>query len=388
MLFEEKVRTRAEPKKQGENDFAFYDSATGVDYDQYRATLNNWVAELPKDARKDMIGRLRADDRYGYQAALAELLIHAALKRQSYQIEIHPKTEQNSNQLDFLVRNPDGTTAAYIEVTSFGPAEEFFKKHKRGADIYNYLDRTRLPLGVRLGLHFVTHGARTPGLKKLRGVIEAWADKTVVDPASPPSKIIEIDDWEIEVFLFGGFKTGGGQEHAIAGSLDLGRVVTPEVEIRQALNIKGDRYGTLDAPYIVVVADLKDELIGGEDNDDALRDAVFGTLVGDLVVDENGKPRAIGSRLRDGYYGSVGDPRHCNVSGVVLLPRANLWKLREERWQALCVRHPWSTHKLPDGPLPLPGYTADDCGAIASYQGTSLADLLGLPAVWPAEAAG
>jgi hypothetical protein len=388
MLFDEKVRNRAEPKQQGENDFAFCDSASGADYDQYRAMLNGWVTGLPEAARRDVTGRLRADDRYGYQAALAELLIYAALRRQGYQVEIHPETEQNSNQLDFLVRNPDGTTAAYIEVTSFGPAQEFFKKHKRGADIYIYLDRTKLPLGVRLGLRFVTYGARTPGLKKLREVIEAWADKTVVDPASPASKIIEVDDWKIEVFLFGGFKTNDAQERAIAGALHLGRVVTPEVEIRQALNIKGDRYGTLDAPYIVVVADLKDELIGGEDNDDALLDAVFGTIVGDPVVDENGTPRAVGSRLRDGYYGFVGDPRHRNVSGVMLLPRANLWKLREERWQPLFVRHPWATHKVPDGLLPLPGYAADDFGAIAPYEGTSLADLLGLPAVWSPIAAG
>jgi hypothetical protein len=81
MLFEQKERTRKEPKQQGENDFDFYDSAAGADYDQYRATLNGWIAELPEAARKDIIGRLRADDRYGYQAALSELLIHAALKK-------------------------------------------------------------------------------------------------------------------------------------------------------------------------------------------------------------------------------------------------------------------------------------------------------------------
>jgi hypothetical protein len=384
MLFEQKERTRKEPKQQGENDFDFYDSAAGADYDQYRATLNGWIAELPEAARKDIIGRLRADDRYGYQAAFSELLIHAALKKQKYQVELHPKTEQNSNQLDFLVRNPDGTKAAYIEVTSFGPAVEFFKKQKRGSDIYNYLDQAKLPSGVRLGLHFVKHGAKTPSLKKLRRIVEAWAANAgEIDPAAPLSRIIEIDDWQIEFFLFSGFATDGAPKRAIAGALDTGRIVKPEIEIRQALDIKGDRYGKLDAPYLIVVADLKEELAGGQNNNKALCDAVFGTVVGDPIVEENGVPRAIGSRLPDGIWGAVNSPENRNVSGVVLLPRPNLWRLREERWQPVCAHNPFATHKPAKALLPLPGYTADAEGKIDFAAGTPLADLVGLPAVWP-----
>jgi hypothetical protein len=37
MSFEQKERTRKEPKQEGENDFNFYGSAAGADYDQYRA---------------------------------------------------------------------------------------------------------------------------------------------------------------------------------------------------------------------------------------------------------------------------------------------------------------------------------------------------------------
>jgi hypothetical protein len=383
MLFEQKERTRLEPKQQGENDFYFYDSAAGADYDQYRNTLNGWVEELPEAARNDMIGRLRADDRFGYQAALAELLIHAALKRQNYQMELHPKTEQNTNQLDFLVRNPDGTTAAYVEVTSFGPAVELFKKQKRGADIYNYLDQTKLPPGVRLGLHFVKRGMKTPSLKKLRKTVEAWAEKAVIDPASPSSRIIEIDDWQIEFFLFGGFTTDGVPKRAIAGALDTGRIVRPEIEIRQALGIKGHRYGKLDGPYLIVVADLKDELAGGENTDHALREAMFGTIVSDPVIEENGAIRAVGRRLPDGYWGALNCPQNRNVSAVILLPRPNLWMLREERWQPLRALNHFATHKLPAVLLPLRGYTTDAKGKINLFTGQPLADQIGLPAVWP-----
>jgi hypothetical protein len=34
-LFEEKVRTRMEPKRPGEDDYSFYDSAARPEYDVY-----------------------------------------------------------------------------------------------------------------------------------------------------------------------------------------------------------------------------------------------------------------------------------------------------------------------------------------------------------------
>ncbi len=203
------------------------------------------------------------------------------------------------------------------------------------------------------------------------------------NPAVPPARIIEIDDWQIEFFLFSGFATDGPPKRAIAGALDTGRIVKPAIEIRQALDIKGDRYGKLDAPYLIVVADLKEELAGGQSNNDALRDSVFGTVVGDPIVEENGELRAIGSRLPDGFWGAIDCPRNRNVSGVVLLPRPNLWGLREERWQPIRARNPFATHAAPDTLLPLPGYTADAKGKIDFSAGTALADLVELPAVWP-----
>ena len=47
-IFETKERTRTEPKKQGEGDFAFYDSSARPEYDTYRALLNGWLAEMPE----------------------------------------------------------------------------------------------------------------------------------------------------------------------------------------------------------------------------------------------------------------------------------------------------------------------------------------------------
>jgi hypothetical protein len=101
MIFEEKQRTRTDPKMPGEDEFAFYDSIAGAAYDIYRAKLNGWIAEYPDGERAEAIARFRKRGTLGYQAALAELLIHATLKRQGYPVEVHPACGHPSRRPDF-----------------------------------------------------------------------------------------------------------------------------------------------------------------------------------------------------------------------------------------------------------------------------------------------
>jgi len=48
-------------------------------------------------------------------------------------------------------------------------------QHKRVADIYNGVDKAKLPVGCRLGLDILEHGTKTPSPRKLRDSIEKWA---------------------------------------------------------------------------------------------------------------------------------------------------------------------------------------------------------------------
>jgi hypothetical protein len=99
--------------------------------------------------------------------------------------------------------------------------------------------------------------------------IEKWArDIREINPDEPSSKVFEIDDWKIEIMLFRGFREDVDSKHAIATAMGDLRVVKAETEIRQALPTKGKRYGALNAPYLIVIADCKEELAGGKHNDD------------------------------------------------------------------------------------------------------------------------
>jgi hypothetical protein len=87
------------------------------------------------------------------------------------------------------------------------------------------------------------------------------------------------------------------------------RIIKPHQEICQAVQFKGNRYGAMTLPYLIVVADCKDELQGGRIGDAAL-EAMFGTVVTDLRKDENGKTVTRDRRAADGYWGTPDAPKH------------------------------------------------------------------------------
>jgi hypothetical protein len=166
-LFEDKQRTRQEPKKQGETDFAFYDSCTWPEIETYRQLVNRWIDEFPEAERAEMVARMRDSDSSYYQAALAEVMMHAALLRLRYKVEIHPDAPHPTRKPDFLIKTEDGAPVAYLEVTTFGPTNEAVGMNNREATIYNAIDKTNLPAGFRLSYDMTARGTTSPNVGKL-----------------------------------------------------------------------------------------------------------------------------------------------------------------------------------------------------------------------------
>ena len=72
---------------------------------------------------------------------------------------------------------------------------------------------------------------------------------------------------------------------AIAISTDGGGLITPVDEIRGALDEKKDKYGKPNAPLVIVVADCRGELSGGDRDLEALFEALFGKTVQAVASD-------------------------------------------------------------------------------------------------------
>ena len=84
---------------------------------------------------------------------------------------------------------------AIIEVTTFNPAADEIAQAKRDADVYNALDKAKLPAGWRIGLDIVKHGEKPASLSKICKAVETWAAEVVGDdPLAVPAKTFDADD--------------------------------------------------------------------------------------------------------------------------------------------------------------------------------------------------
>jgi hypothetical protein len=344
--------------------------------------VNGWIKELPEADRAEIIARMQKGDSLQYQAALAELTTHAALKRRNYNVRLHPTWGHATRKPDFEVQSAETKPIAIVEVTTFNPAQDEIAQAQRDAAVYDALDKAKLPAGWRIGLDIVKHGEKPAALGKICKAVETWATEVAgEDPLAMLTKTFDAGDWSIEITLYGGFRKDVPPERMIATAMGDVRLIKPHEEIRQAVQFKGSRYGAMILPYLIVVADCKEELQGGRIGDAAL-EAMFGTIVTDVWTDKNGKAVIKDRRAPDGYWGTTDAPKHRDVSGILILPKPHLWELRNERWQPILLCNPWAERPLPDDLLPLPGfeYKLDH---FAPKDGTKLADMLGLPSAWP-----
>jgi len=116
---------------------------------------------------------------------------------------------------------PDSSSGGRRRPGPKGPSKELidviveFKRRPPVLAVPASHRRLRVPLA--LGLAIINHGTKTPSLRKLRDSIEKWAESFgEIKPDDPPPKIFEIEDWKIEIILFGGFRADVESNQAIA----------------------------------------------------------------------------------------------------------------------------------------------------------------------------
>ncbi|KRQ09154.1 hypothetical protein [Bradyrhizobium manausense] len=378
-LFAERERTRQEPLKRGEQLFEFYDSCARDGYDQLRVLLNGWIAAIPEEHRAELVSRMQYGGDEAFGAALCELLVASFLTKSGLKLVFHPDVPGSTNHPDFAVVDEAGKTICYVEVTTVNRAAERAKEQNREAVIYNAIDGAKLPAGCLLGYNLVRAGPSSPATKPLVAAIEQWA-RDNVEQARTAEMVgrFTAGEWIIEMELYAGGEPGQ-RGHAIGVASLGGGIIHPHKDIRAALVKKSRRYGKLDAPYVIVVGDGKDQLFSAETVRIALTEAVFG--------DE--KAAMVGGKLRldyakNGFWNGPNGPQNQHVSGVLLLPKHTAWHLREEKWHPLLAVNPWATSALSAELKTLPCLENDN-GRWSRHDGVNFADILGVPNPWPPE---
>jgi len=332
---------------------------------------------------------MRQSGDLGYEGGLVELMMHASLTRLSFEVEVHPTLEAKGNRPDFLLRNADREPVAYVEVTTINPTKDAVAADRREAVIYDRLNRARIPEDLRLSYHVERCVADSPSLNKLLAAVEIWA-REVADEARSGAvmeRVFEAGDWEIGLRLVAGFRPRpGGRRIAFAMkrvfSMD---TAEPAQALIATLDGKATRYGDLDRPYLLVVADRTDRLayLAG-DFAGNVAGGLFGPEITEDVALLDGR-REMRHRRGDGFWLYQERPRHPGVSSVLVFPCAEIWKLRDQRWQPLLARNPFADRPLPPD-LNLPWNELVMRAENGTVRPGRLAgDILGLPDPWPPE---
>jgi hypothetical protein len=380
-LFSETERTRITPLRRGERLYDFYNSSGCAGYDAFRSTLDNWLSEMGDADRSSLVSSMQRGGDQAFRAGLCELMVHALLRRLGNTVLVHPTLTNRSTQPDFAITNAGGERSAYVEVTTINLAAQRESQANRENPIYNAIDGIALPEGCILDYELIEAGLQSPSLTPLVASIEQWTrDNVVAARAQYISRRFSAGDWTIELGLIAEDATWQASRAIGAASLG-GGIICPHRDIRKALQGKARKYGALHLPYLIVVADGKDQLSGPERIQKAITEAVFG----DEIIQSNGG-RIRQTYAANGFWRGSNGPQNQNVSGLLLLPDTGLWHLRNERRQPLLASNPWASHDLPADLLRLSHLACVD-DRWTFVQGEPLADILGLLSPWPPEEA-
>ena len=384
MLFENRQRTRKAPLKRGESLWEFYDSCTLLGYDEVRSVINQWLAEMPEKDREELISRMKYGGNREFGACLCELSVHAFLIRSDFKVVVHPEIPGTTKRPDFAALDDTGAVVAYVEVTTVNPPDAQEKEENRENPLYNAIDGVKLPPGCALGYNLVRAGKSSPPLKPLVAEIERWArENEEASKSGEVSKTFTAGEWAFELELFADGNSTEPAQGAIGTAFLRGGMIEPHRDLREALEDKAKRYGDLNAPYVVVVADGKDQLFSKESIKSALTEAVLG----DEIIQFRSGGSAHQTFARNGFWHGAAGARNRHVSAVVLLPDTELWKLRNENRQPTLAVNPWARHRLPDALRTLPRFEPDN-DLWVFREGERFADILKLPDPWPPEEAG
>lgn len=267
-----------------------------------------------------------------------------------------------------------GTPLAYVEVTTVNPPAAQEKEVNRENPVYNAIDAAKIPARSALGYKLVRAGKRSPALKPLVGDVERWArDNAEAAKTKEVSKTFTAGDWIIELDLYSGGSDPDPPTQAIGVTELRGGVITPQKDLRDALCKKSRKYGALDKPYLIAVADGKDQLFSADSVNTALTEAVLG----DEIIQIKGGT-AFATRAKNGFWHGPDGPQNKHVSGVLLLTQTGLWKLRDERWQPILAVNPWADRPLPEALRSLSRFEAEE-GRWVFRDGARFADLVALP---------
>lgn len=364
MLFEEKPRFYCGPKEDAENSFDYYDRSNRGEINDKRERLNNWLTNINLTEASELVSRMKQNTNEFISGEL-ELILHRMFRKLGYKVTLHPKME-NGRAPDFLVKT--NKTEFLCEATIVRKSNLTASAEQRKSNLVNAINEIRLPAGYFFSIDFRKIGLNSPNLKSICQEISSAAIEYFDLTAGASFRFdIQRSDWDIELTLFNG---GGKIAYDRSIGMHLGRAefIDSSSDMRERLNKKSTRYGTIRMPLILAIANTKHY-----DSHDSMIACFFGDEAVSIDLETN-IPSLF--RLGNGFFGTCESPKNRHVSGVIIFPNALYWAAHIGEKHPTFVPNPWANMPVDHETLPLNSYVVSENGELTKIHGKNFADLI------------
>jgi hypothetical protein len=378
-LFDEIERVYYGPANHNEKPFNYFQRSARKDISIIRNKLNEWFKEYPEAEKKSFKNSFKKQ----FDDCFFELFLFKFFQNLGFNILVHPKLERTTKRPDFLItkENLELYVEAKIVKDKSTQQENLERKMNQLYDDLNKIKINGFLLSVdelriktnrqpstkaavkhieneirNLDPEKLTENLRTSGFEKIPVIkFENELLLLIVKPIPAPDAGEEKNSKPIGIYP-AEFFWGGGEE-----------------SLKNSINIKANKYGKFDKPFIVCINALSIKTSGLSH----IENAIWGSLA--LSWSENPHdPDEKLIRTPNGVFLDERGPRLKNLSGVFVtkayphnIPNAEYW----------FFENPFSTNFLDFKALGVPfNYVKD--GKIHRASGNNFSEIFQIPHDW------
>jgi hypothetical protein len=388
-LFDNKPRSDPGTARASESSYQFLDRVDDPVFARVRDLFNDWFASLAahqsEEAARDMRGRLRSKQTLQFYGAFWELYLHEAFTRLGFDIESHPQSSKDTRPDFLLTREKE---RFYMEAVMPSPSTDEEEGPASVQTVTEYVDGARHP-DFYLSLHSISAGQSTPKKAQVTKEVEAWlntlewcdwwtAPGSASSPALPRTELT-VRDWKLEVSAIPRSPERRGlQVPMIAIYPAMGGFPSAVAkDVQPKLADKANRYGDLDAPYVIAVW-----FMATFASQQTAPEALFGyevpTDVGTLALDLPPSTQRLPSLW------SAKNERRGRVAAVLAAPSFDFNYSAVTKAMPRLWSNPWADRPFDiDTPFANSRVQADESAVTNTAAAVPPSELFDLPADWP-----
>jgi hypothetical protein len=387
MLFDEIGGTETRPKNERESIYRYYNSSARAPVAAARDVLQGWFDSFPFEAKADLLGRFKSPIDSQHRAAFWELYLHELFSGLGYTLEPHPTLPDSPKHPDFLVKS--GAIAQfYLEAVVAGlPSSEEAGADARLAEILDLVNKMETP-GYFLEVQHRGTPTSAPPVRELREGLQDWLsslDMNTVGELSTAGKFEHLPHykWSRDGLTLT-FRPIPKSARARADARPIGirmgeaQFISPDQDIRDAIESKAKKYGALCWPLVVAVNVISDHC-----DETDINNALFGSESFVVFQEPDGSlHEGPARRLPNGIWFGKDGPRNQLVSAVFIVTNLDPYISGIET--PLLIHNPYATNPLQLSSYPLPQSVPDRATkTMKRIDGKSATEFLPLPKPWP-----